>query len=237
MSQIARESASKGEETHARIVEHARILASTVGLEGLTIGALATDLGLSKSGLFAHFKSKEKLQLDVLDAAAEHFRREVFVPALSKPRGEPRMRAIFENWLAWALSKDLPGGCIFLAGALEWDDREGPVRDKLTLWFRALSMGLARAAGLGVSEGHLRADLDLSQFASDWHAIVIKYHLDARLLRDERALVHARRAFERLLNDARPGCVSADGAVLPARGGVFSEDGSPEGGSPRQPTN
>lgn len=203
MSESAREMASKGEETHARIVERARILASQIGLEGLTIGALAADLGLSKSGLFAHFKSKEKLQLDVLDAAAEHFRREVFVPALGKPRGEPRIFAIFENWLAWALSGDLPGGCIFLAGALEWDDREGPVRDKLSLWFRALQFGLIKAAELAVSEGHFRSDLDRAQFASEWHATVIKYHLDARLLRDKRALDHARSAFERLIEDAR----------------------------------
>lgn len=198
-----RESAKKGEETHARIVERARILASTLGLEGLTIGALAADLGLSKSGLFAHFKSKEKLQLDVLDAAADHFRTEVFVPALKKPRGVPRMEAIFENWLSWVRSKDLPGGCIFLAGALEWDDREGPIRDKLTLWFQALHFGLGRAVDLAVAEGHLCPDVDVSQFASDWHAIVIKYHLDARLLRDKRAITHARTAFDRLLHDAR----------------------------------
>lgn len=204
MSQNSRESASKGEETHARIVERARTLASTVGLGGLTIGALAADLGLSKSGLFAHFKSKEKLQLDVLDAAAEHFRVEVFVPAVKKPRGVPRMESIFDNWLRWVRSKELPGGCIFLAGALEWDDREGPVRDKLTLWFQALHLGLARAAEIAIKEGHLRPDLDVSQFASEWHAIVIKYHLDARLLRDKRALSHARSAFERLLLDARP---------------------------------
>lgn len=204
MSPQDREAISKGEETHARIVERARILASTLGLGGLTIGALATDLGLSKSGLFAHFKSKEKLQLEVLDAAAEHFRVEVFVPALKKPRGVPRMEAIFENWLRWVRSKDLPGGCIFLAGALEWDDREGPVREKLTLWFQALHLGLARAAEIAVREGHLSPDLDVSQLASDWHAIVIKYHLDARLLRDKRAVAHARTSFERLLRDARP---------------------------------
>jgi hypothetical protein len=90
-----------------------------------------------------------------------------------------------------------------LAGALEWDDREGPVRDKLTLWFQALHFGLSRAAGIAVREGHLRADLDVSQFASDWHAIVIKYHLDARLLRDKRAVLHARASFDRLLYDFR----------------------------------
>ncbi len=203
MSQLSRESSSKGEETHARIVERARILASTVGLEGLTIGALATDLGLSKSGLFAHFNSKEKLQLDVLDAAADHFRVQVFVPALKQPRGEPRINAIFENWLRWATSKDLPGGCIFLAGALEWDDREGAVREKLCLWFQALTYGLAKAAQLAVGEGHFKPDIDREQFASDWHAIVIKYHLDARLLRDKRAEQRARTSFERLLKDVR----------------------------------
>lgn len=179
-------------------------LASSVGLEGLTIGALASDLGLSKSGLFAHFKSKEKLQLDVLDAAAEHFRSRVFLPALSVQRGLPRLRAIFQHWIAWARSKELPGGCIFLAGALEWDDREGPVRQRLVGWFRALEVGLTRSVQLTIDEGHFRPDVDPEQFASEMHALVIKYHLDARLLRSERAVEHAKIAFEARITSALP---------------------------------
>jgi AcrR family transcriptional regulator len=117
---------SKGSATRGRILSRALELASQLGLEGLTIGELATDLGMSKSGLFAHFRSKERLQLAVLELAAEGFTSRVFRPALKRPRGEPRLRAIFENWLAW-VSSDRQGGCIFLAGAMEYDDRGGPL--------------------------------------------------------------------------------------------------------------
>lgn len=202
MSRPSTEKLSKGQDTHARIVERAMTLASTVGLDGLTIGVLSTDLGLSKSGLFAHFMSKEKLQLDVLDAAGDHFRRTVFLPALSKARGLPRLEAIFENWMKWVRSKELPGGCIFLAGALEWDDREGPVREKLVLWFNALHAGLTKAVQLSIDEGHFRADLDPEQFANDMHATVMKYHLDARLIRNKKAADRARSAFDALVRSA-----------------------------------
>lgn len=197
------EEASKGQSTHQRIVARALTLASTLGLESLTIGALSADLEMSKSGLFRHFNSKEKLQLDVLDAAADHFRTTVFLPALKVARGEPRLEAIYQHWIAWVRSKELPGGCIFLAGAAEWDDREGPVRDKLVLWFQALQFGLIRATGLAVEERHFRRDLDLEQFASEMHGIVMKYHLDARLVRNKKAEKHARAAFDRLVKDAR----------------------------------
>lgn len=191
---------SKGEDTHARIVEHAMLMAGEVGLEGLTIGALASALGLSKSGLFAHFKSKERLQLDVLDAAAEQFRSRVFLPSLAARRGQPRLRAIFQNWLGWA--EELPGGCLFLAGALEWDDRQGAVRQRLVDWFDALEQGLTRAVALAIEEAHFRADLDAVQFAFEMHGIAMKFHVDRRLLRSSRAHAQAVRAFDRLLEDA-----------------------------------
>lgn len=202
MARPREDKGTKGQDTRARIVERAMTLASQVGLGGLTIGALSSDLGLSKSGLFAHFLSKEKLQLDVLDAAAEHFRLVVFLPALTVPRGLPRLKSIFENWLTWVRSKELPGGCIFLAGALEWDDREGPVREKLVGWFQALHVGLTRAVELAMEEKHFRSDLDAEQFANDMHGIVMKYHLDARLVRNDKAPARARAAFERLVNQA-----------------------------------
>lgn len=198
--------ASKGDETRQRIVAHALRLASSVGLESVTIGDLASALGLSKSGLFAHFKSKERLQLAILDAAADHFRTRVFVPALSVSRGETRLVAIFEDWLRWVTSPELPGGCIFLAGALEWDDREGPVRERLVSWFGALTHGLEKAAGLAIECGDFRADLDPTQFAFEMHAVVMKYHVDARLLRHPSALQHAQRAWHRLRQDARSHC-------------------------------
>jgi AcrR family transcriptional regulator len=195
--------APKGEVTRQRIIDRALALAGTLGLEGLTIGELASDLGLSKSGLFAHFKSKERLQLDVLDAAAAHFSEQVFARAIKAPRGEPRLVAIFENWLAWIGDADIPGGCVFLASAMEWDDRDGPVRSALVDWFEQLCAGLVKAARIAVDEGHFRSDLDLSQFAGELHAIVLKYHLDRRLLRSERSLRQAQTSLERLLAFAR----------------------------------
>lgn len=194
---------SKGAATRERILSQALRLAGVVGLAGLTIGELATQLGLSKSGLFAHFKSKENLQLMVLDAAAEHFAARVFRPALKAPRGEPRIHALFENWLRWTSSRELPGGCIFLAGAAEWDDQEGPVRDRLVEWFEKLNQSLARAASIAVEEGHFPKDLDTAQFAYDLHAIVLKYHLQARLLRSPDALSRAGDAYHRLLAATR----------------------------------
>ena len=103
-------------------------LARRVGLEGLTIGRLADDLDLSKSGLFAHFRSKEALQVQVLDGAAARFVAMVLEPAVKAPRGEPRMRMLFERWLDW---ERRPGGCVFVQAAADLDDRDGPARDRL----------------------------------------------------------------------------------------------------------
>ncbi len=194
---------SKGEATRQRIVQRALELASRVGLEGLTIGELASDMGLSKSGLFAHFRSKERLQLAVLEAAARDFADKVFLPALGLPRGETRLRAIFDNWLAWIRSSGSHGGCIFLAGAMEWDDREGPVRDAIVAWFHQLYSALRKAVSLCIEAGQFQSELDVEQFTSDMHGIALKYHLDARLLRSGRSLQRAQTAYERLAASAR----------------------------------
>lgn len=200
----ARADASKGEATRSRIIARALELAGHVGLESLSIGDLARELGLSKSGLFAHFRSKERLLLDVLEVAAEHFNARIFRPAVLAPRGEARLVALFEHWVKQIHSRELPGGgCVFMAGAFEWDDRQGPVRERVVGHFKTLHATLARAARISVEEGQFRRDLDLDQFANELHAILLKYHLEARLLRNRKALTHARRAFERLLADAR----------------------------------
>lgn len=196
-------SPQKGEATRERIVGRALELAGEQGLSGLTIGELAVDLGLSKSGLFAHFKSKERLQLEVLAAAAEHFARTVFLPAFKKPRGEARLQAIFDNWLKWIRSDALPGGCIFIAGAMEWDDREGPLRDAIVHWFEELYTGLEKAVSLAVAEGQFERDLGVDGFASEMHAIVLKYHVDFRLMRSKKALRRARASYQRLVEAAR----------------------------------
>jgi len=203
MAPLSERQSSKGEATRARIVQRALELAARVGLEGISIGELAQDLGLSKSGLFAHFGSKEQLQLDVLDLAAELFRASVFDPALRAQRGEAKVVRLFENLLAWVHDRGQPGGCIFLAGAFEWDDVPGPVRQRVVEWFEKFNAAVARAARGAVEAGAFRADLDPELFASELHGVVLKYHLELRLLRNGKASSLARRAFERLLADAR----------------------------------
>src|SRR5436853_7635330 len=116
---------TKGADTRQRILDNAFRLAARDGLGGVSLGSLAGDIGLSKSGLFAHFRSKEELQLEMLRTASMQFIENVMVPALRKPRGVPRLRAMFDNWLEWATAQQ--GGCIFVAASVELDDRPGPV--------------------------------------------------------------------------------------------------------------
>jgi AcrR family transcriptional regulator len=194
---------TKGEETRQRILDGALALASTQGIEGVTIGELAGALDLSKSGLFAHFRSKEALQIAVLQAAAERFTRLVVVPALKAPRGEARVRALFERWLMWGNSDEMPGGCIFIGAAAELDDRPGPARDVLVQGQKDLLGTLAHAARIAVDEGHFRADLDVDQFAFELFAIRLSFNHATRLMRDPRAKERAQRAFEQLIAAAR----------------------------------
>jgi AcrR family transcriptional regulator len=195
--------ASKGEATRARILQRALELTTSVGFERLSIGDLAADLGLSKSGLFAHFGSKEQLQLDVLDAAAESFKAAVFDPVPRGSAGDARVVALFDNILEWIQSRDVPGGCIFMAGAFEWDDAQGPVRQRLVEWHEKFKLGLVRSVSIAVEQRLFRADLDAELFAHELHGILLEYHLEARLMRNRKALSFARRAFQRLLADAR----------------------------------
>jgi AcrR family transcriptional regulator len=196
----------KGETTKQAILDRATGLASQVGLSGLTIGHLADDLALSKSGLFAHFNSKEALQVQVLEHAAASFVELVVRPALALPRGVPRLRALFERWLAWDAA--LPGGCVFAAAAAELDDRPGPVRDRLVelqrQWVDVLTTSFRKA----VEEGHVARDADPAQFAQDLHGIMLAWHHHTRLLGDGAAAARARRAFEALLASVRPGSPS-----------------------------
>jgi AcrR family transcriptional regulator len=194
----------KGERTRQAILDRALELATTVGFEGLTIGRLAQDLRLSKSGLFAHFQGKEELLLRVLETARERFVEQVVRPALKAPRGEPRIRLLFERWLAWERSSEFPGGCPFIAAAIELDDRPGPARDYLVQAQRDWMEVLATSARAAVQEGHFREDLDVEQFAYEFHGVTLSYHHVARLLRDPQAETRVRRAFEALLGASRP---------------------------------
>ncbi len=192
----------KGDVTKGVILDDAVQLASRVGLKAMSIGSLAEHTAMSKSGLFAHFRSKEQLQLDVLARAHRRFVDLVVRPALSTPRGIPRLQALFDGWLGW--SESLTGGCLFVSAAAELDDQPGPVRDSLVRseldWLELLST-VARTA---ITEGQFRPDLDPEQFAYELHAITLAHQHASRLLRDERAAERSRRAFDALIHAARP---------------------------------
>ncbi|HJU89016.1 MAG TPA: TetR/AcrR family transcriptional regulator [Gemmatimonadaceae bacterium] len=193
---------SKGELTRQTILEHAYTQASRVGLGGLSIGQLASALELSKSGLFAHFQSKEALQLQILDYAAQRFVERVIRPTLQAPRGEARIRAAFENWLKWPTKEDL-GGCFFVAAAAELDDHPGALRDRVAELQRDWLEMLANIARTAITEQQFRSDVDPEQFAHDMYGIMLVTHQFTRLLRDPKANERAWRAFEALVAAAR----------------------------------
>jgi AcrR family transcriptional regulator len=176
--------------------------ASKVGLEGLSIGSLAERLEMSKSGLFAHFGSKEDLQLLTLKQTQALFRERVFSAALKAPRGLPRLRALFSSWLGW-LDHDPRGGCIMLAASAEYDDRPGAVKDLLVSGQRELRGAIAKAIRLAIDEGHLAPETDPWQLAFELIGIVLATHHDRRLLGDPRSLARAQDAFERLIEAHR----------------------------------
>lgn len=191
---------SKGEATRERIVDRALQLASRDGLGGLTIGGLAEDLGLSKSGLFAHFGSKEELQLEVLREAAERFRTRVLVEAFRAPRGRPRVEKLFELWLRWHQDTAMPGGCVFMAASVELDDQPGPMRDYLLTVQQKLTATLAQAVRLAIGEGHFRADVDPYNLAFEQFGILSAYSYAKRLHGDSQAEARARASFQRLMD-------------------------------------
>jgi AcrR family transcriptional regulator len=193
---------SKGDATRAAVLDRALNLASELGLEGLTIGVLAEKVGLSKSGLYAHFASKEQLQVDVLDTAKARFVDKVIQPALAQPRGLPRVVTLFERWLVWDDS-ELDGGCPWIAASSEYDDRPGPVRDVLVAHMEEILAFVARAASIAKDEGHFRADLDVEQFAYDYWGVVLAHHHYRRLLEAPTTRKRTETAIATLLERAR----------------------------------
>jgi AcrR family transcriptional regulator len=196
--------AARGDQTRDAILEAALQLASRVGLEGLTIGTLSEALDLSKSGLFAHFGSKEALMLRTLEYAAERYAEVVVKPALAAPRGEPRVRVLFERFLRWPALVPQPGGCIFVSTAVEFDDRPGPVRDRLRAMRREWHDFVAGAVRKAIEEGHFRRDVEPDQFAFEMDGIGLAWHHASRLLDDPQADARAHRAFEALVAASRP---------------------------------
>ena len=215
----APKSLHKGQQTRATILDAALGLASHMGLEGLSIGALAEVTQMSKSGVFAHFGSREELQISVIREYHTRFEEEVFYPAMREPRGLPRLRALFERWIR-RVSVEVDSGCIYISGAVEFDDRPGPVRDALAemvvTWHRALE----RAIRIAVEEGHLRPDTEPEQMLFEIHGLILALHHDARFLRTPGALDRARAGFERVLSHystaPATGVPAAAPAALPA---------------------
>jgi AcrR family transcriptional regulator len=197
---------AKGQQTRAAIVDAALRLATQIGLEGLSIGALAEVTQMSKSGVFAHFGSREELQISVIREYHERFSDEVFAPAIREPRGLPRLRAMFERWVR-RVSVEIDSGCIYISGAVEFDDRPGPVRDALAAMVRTWHDALERAIRLAIEQGHLQADADTAQMLFEIHGLILALHHDARFMHRPGAVDRARRGFERIVDEqlASPG--------------------------------
>jgi AcrR family transcriptional regulator len=194
---------SKGQRTRKEIIEKAFILAGDIGLEALSLGMLATETGLSKSGLFAHFKSKEALQLDLIEEVIARFTRSVIRPALAEARGEPRLRMFFDRYLDWITYSRPNGGCIYMTLCQEYGDRPGPMRDRLLASQLELRETLARMLQIAKDEGHFRADLDIEQFTFAFTGIKMAYQDELKFLRMPNSLPHARAAFDELLARSR----------------------------------
>lgn len=200
----------KGEATRGAILDEAVDVASRLGLEGLTVAGLADATEMSKSGLFAHFRSKEELQLQTLARARDRFIDVVVRPALQVERGLPRVRAIMDRWLMWA--EQLSGGCIFVAAAAELDDRPGALREALVRAERDWLELLATVATTAIAEGHFRGDVDPDQFAFEMHGVMLSLHHASRLLEQPDARERARTAVQRLIRSA----LASDAPVAPA---------------------
>jgi AcrR family transcriptional regulator len=198
----------KGDMTRAAIVEQALAIAAREGLEGLTIGTLADRMQMSKSGVFAHFGSREDLQLAVLNEYVRRFIDEVLRPSVRKPRGLPRLEAILDRWVGF-LAREISLGCIMIAGAVEYDDRPGPQRDAMVGIIAGWKAELLKSIRQAVREGHLAPDTDAQQMAFEIYGLMLAMHQDARLLRSSDSTRRARVGLRRLLDAARALPVSA----------------------------
>ena len=188
----------KGQQTKAVIIDAALGLASQIGLEGLSIGAVAEVTGMSKSGVFAHFGSREELQISVIREYHDRFEAEVFYAAMQKPRGLPRLQALFDNWMLQT-SAEIDSGCIYISGAVEFDDRSGPVRDALASSWSTWQTALCRAVELAHDEGQLSRASDAHQIAFEIHGLILALHYEARFLRNPSAADRARQGFQHIL--------------------------------------
>jgi AcrR family transcriptional regulator len=192
-----------GRATRNRILDTGLNLLSTSGFAGVTIGQLASQVGMSKSGLFAHFKSKEEIDIALLEQMVEVANKNVVLPAMRVQRGLPRLTALVENWFGWSTKAGLLGGCPAAAGMFELDDVEGPVREKLLelekQWNEALKQFIVEA----IAAGDLRKDLDIDQFIWELTGFYLNHHASRRFMRNRDANTRARKAFEGLIDRSR----------------------------------
>ena len=188
----------KGQQTKQAIVDAALGLSTQIGLEGLSIGALAEVMHMSKSGVFAHFGSREELQISVIREYFSRFEQEIFAPAMLQTKGLPRLRALFDNWMK-RVAVELQSGCIFISGAVEFDDRPGTVRDALAssvnTWLKAVYRAVVQAKQCG----HLLDDADEQQIAFEIHGLILALHYEARFLKNPVSIQRANQGFENIL--------------------------------------
>lgn len=189
---------AKGENTRAQILDTALQMATRTGLSSLSLGAIAEHTGMSKSGVFAHFGSYDDLLIAVIREYHHRFEQEIFLPALQQPRGLPRLQALFDLWLE-RVAREIDAGCLYISGAVEFDERPGPVRDALVALVRAWQQALSHAIALAVQEGHLPASTQPGQLLFELHALVLAAHHKARFLGDADAMPMARQGFERIV--------------------------------------
>jgi AcrR family transcriptional regulator len=190
--------------TLAAILDTALGMAAADGLDSLTIGEVARRLGLSKSGVFSRVGSREALQIAVIDEYDRRFLQDVFVPAMREPRGLPRLNAIMRLWLQRARDVEIRTGCLYCAGAFEFDDRAGPLRDLLLDHVMRWRSALKRTVIQAIDAGHLRADTDADQLVFEMDGLFVALMREARFLRDPRAADRCWSAYERIIRSLQP---------------------------------
>jgi AcrR family transcriptional regulator len=188
----------KGQQTKQAIVDAALGLATQMGLEGLSIGVLAEVMRMSKSGVFAHFGSREELQISVIREYFNQFEQEIFAPAMLQPKGLPRLQALFANWMK-RVAVEIQSGCIFISGAVEFDDRTGPVHDALASSVKTWLKAVFRAVVQAKECGHLGADADEYQIAFEIHGLILALHYEARFLKNPGSVQRANQGFNNIL--------------------------------------
>lgn len=207
----------KGQQTKLAIVDAALGLATQVGLEGLSIGALAEATHMSKSGVFAHFGSREDLQIAVVHRYFNLFQQDVFDPAMEESRGLPRVRALFSNWMK-RVAIEIQSGCIFISGAVAFDDRPGPVRDALASSVGTWLLAMRRAVLQAREQGELLPDADSDQMAFEIHGLILALHFEARFLNNPGSIARAHAGFAHVLATyCRPRPPAASVALRPTR--------------------